>query len=66
MNIGELSVNMKQLKRWKVDSDNVKFYDKIWQNQGKFYTLDVRPYVELLQKYNIFYTLNVGKLPLKS
>lgn len=54
---GSISVNMQQMDRWKVDSENVAYYDNIMVNQGSFYTLDVRPYVELLLEYNIFYTL---------
>lgn len=58
---GLISVNMKQMGRWKVTADNVRFYDAIMQNKGKFHTLDDRPYVDWLNEFNIFYTLSNPK-----
>lgn len=51
-----LSVNMTQMKRWNVTSDNVRYFESIMANDGKFFTLDARPYVDLLCDFNIFYT----------
>jgi len=45
-----IKINMKQMARWNVDSDNVKFFDVIQINKGSFFTLDSRPYVELLNE----------------
>ena len=53
-----LKINMKQINRWKVDSDNVKFYNHIVSNKGSVMTLDARGYVEFLIEFNIFYTLS--------
>jgi len=55
---------MKQLKRWQLDANNVKMYDRIWHNQGNLYTTDAQSYVELLQKYNIKFSINYAKLPI--
>lgn len=52
-----LSVNMRHMDRWRVTSDNVRFYDCIMRNKGTFLTLDYRPYVDLLCQFNIFYTI---------
>jgi enoyl-[acyl-carrier-protein] reductase (NADH) len=51
-----IKVNMKQMKNWKVTSDNVKFYDSIMKTKGSVVTLDKRPYVELLCEFNIMFT----------
>ena len=51
-----LWVNMVQMNRWKVTSDNVRFYDAIMCNHGTVLTLDSRPYVELLTDFSIFFT----------
>lgn len=57
---GSMSVNMSQMNKFKVYSDNVKFYDNIMKFKGKFYTLDARPYMEVLNEYGIFYTFTPG------
>lgn len=50
----EIKVNMKDFKeKWKYYSDNVKYAEAISINKGKFTTLDVRPYVELLTEFGI-------------
>ena len=51
---------MKHMHRWSVDMDNVKFYDAIMKNKGCFHTLDSRTYIELLNEFNIFYTVTKG------
>ncbi len=51
-----LTVNMKQMSKWIVTQDNVKFYDSIMKNNGSVVTLDTRPYVELLTDFGIFFT----------
>lgn len=53
-----IKVNLSQMKKWKVTSDNVKFYDSIMKLKGKIITLDKRPYIELLCEFNIMFTLN--------
>jgi hypothetical protein len=50
-------VNMKQINRWKVTEDNVKWYDHIVRSNGKILTLDEKSYIDLLCEFNIFYTL---------
>lgn len=51
-----LIINMKQMSKWKVTSDNVKFYDNIMKTKGKVVSLDFRPYMEFLNEFAIFYT----------
>lgn len=53
----ELSINMNQMGKWKVTSDNVKYFEAIHNSNGKFFTLDSRQYVELLCEFGIFYTI---------
>ncbi len=56
--MGSIKVNMQHMHKWKVDQDNVKFYNHIRKNKGQaFFTLDTRPYVEYLNEFGIFYTL---------
>lgn len=55
-NHGTVRVNMAQMSRWPVYQDNVRFFDAIMRNNGVVSCLDVRPYVELLTEYNIFFT----------
>ena len=57
MNCGVLKVNLQQMKKWRVYSDNVRFYDAIMRTGGTVLTLDARPYVDLLCEFGIFYTL---------
>ncbi len=52
-----ISVNMRQMNRWQVTSDNVRWFEAIHGAHGKFVTLDTRPYVEWLNSFNIFYTI---------
>jgi hypothetical protein len=56
MSAGYISVNMNQMNKWKVFQDNVSWYNSIMKNNGKFSTLDMRPYIELLNEFGIFYT----------
>ena len=54
-----LSVNMKQMNKWNVTQDNVRFYDAIMRNKGKVYSLDYRAYKDLLSDFGIFYTVKM-------
>jgi len=58
---GNLSVNMSQMNRWKVDQDNVKYYDSIMKTKGKVQSLDLQPYKNFLDEFNIFYTASLGE-----
>lgn len=49
---------MKQMKKFKVTSDTVKYYDSILKTKGRVLSLDYRPYIELLSEFGIFYTLS--------
>ena len=60
-NSGKISVNMTQMNRWKVDQDNVKYYDSIMKTKGKVQSLDLRPYKNFLDEFNIFYTAPLGE-----
>lgn len=55
--MAEIHVNMKQLNKWKVYSDNVIAYDQIIQSKGKFFTDRPEIYTRWLDEYGIFYTL---------
>jgi hypothetical protein len=57
--VGTLSINMKHMGKWKVDTDNVKYFDHIHKNKGKIQTLDTRPYENHLNNFGIFYTKTV-------
>lgn len=59
-NFGTISINMNQMDRWKVTSDNVEYYDRIMTLNGPFFTLDVRGYIEWLNEFGIFYTVKMG------
>ena len=52
-----LPVNMKDMKKFNVYSDNIRIFDQIHKNNGHIETLDVRPYVEILTDFNIFFTV---------
>lgn len=54
-----LKINMKQMNRWKVDTSNIRQFDSIMRTNGKIITLDIRPYVDSLQEFGIFYTRNL-------
>ncbi len=56
--MANIKVNMSQMNRWNVDSDNIKFYDNIMKNKGLIVTLDGSAYVEFLNEFAIFYTLS--------
>jgi len=56
-NCGEINVNMKDMKKFKVTSDNVVCFENIKKNKGSFFTLDFRPYVEFFSEFNIFFTV---------
>jgi len=43
-------------RKWKVDQDNVKYFDAIMKNDGKIVSLDYTPYIEYLNEFGIFYT----------
>jgi hypothetical protein len=51
-----LKVNMSQMNKWNVTSDNVKYFDSIMKTKGNVVTLDVRPYVDLLCDFGIMFT----------
>ena len=53
-----IKVNMKQMNKWGVTQDNVRFYDHIMKNKGVIVTLDPRPYIDLLTDFGIFFTAN--------
>jgi hypothetical protein len=55
--MGTIRVNISQMDRWKVCADNVQYYNSIMIAGGTFLTLDAKPYVDLLNEFNIFYTL---------
>lgn len=55
--MAEIHVNMKQLNKWKVYSDNVIAYDQIIQSKGKFFTNRPKIYTQWLDEFGIFYTL---------
>ena len=55
-----LTVNMKQISKWIVTQDNVKFYDNIMKSNGTVVTLDTRPYIELLTDFGIFFTTTLS------
>ena len=57
--MGTISINMKQMSKWNVTSDNVKYFDIIQVNKGKFFTLDSRTIQELLNEFSIFYTFKI-------
>ena len=57
MNYGEIHVNMKQMKKFNVDSNNVRVFDTIKKNKGVVFAIDVRPYVEALTEFGIFFTV---------
>ena len=52
----EFSVNMKQMGRFNVTSDNVRWYENIIATNGKFFTLTPDVYRDLLCEFGIFYT----------
>lgn len=58
---GSLYVRLSQMKKWKVDQDNVKYYDNIMKSKGKIKTLDTRPYMEYLNDFGIFYTTQTNE-----
>jgi len=55
-NYGSIKVNMSDMRKWKVTLDNVRFFDHIEINNGDFFALDTRPYVELLTDFGINFT----------
>ena len=57
MNSGTINVNMVDMKKFNVCSDNVRVFESIKKNKGSFFTLDTRPYVEELNEFGIFYTI---------
>ena len=56
--MGKINVEMSQMGKWSVDSDNVRFYDAIMKSGGNVVTLDKRSYIDLLCEFNIFFTHN--------
>ena len=55
--MAQVRVNMSHMNRWQVTSDNVRWFDSIMRTKGIVVTLDSRPYVDFLNEFNIFYTL---------
>jgi hypothetical protein len=55
---GHFSINMDQMKRFKVFSDNLCIYENILNTGGKFFTINEQPYIDNLCEYGIFYTFN--------
>jgi hypothetical protein len=53
---GTFSVNMDQMAKFKVYSDNVHVHAMIMRNRGKFFTLDASSYIDELTAFGIFYT----------
>lgn len=51
-----INVEMSQMHKWSVNSDNVSYYDAIMKSGGQVLTLDKRPYIDLLCEFNIFFT----------
>lgn len=57
-NCGVVRVNMGQFRaRWRDYSDTVRYGESIRQSNGVVVTLDVRPFMEWLNSFNIFYTV---------
>ncbi len=56
-----LSVNMKQIGKFQVYSDNVIAFDQIVAAKGKFITDRPDIYTRWLNEYGIFYTLKETK-----
>lgn len=54
--MGTIRVNMAQMNKFNVTADNVHLHENITRNKGNFFTLDVRPYMEELNLFGIFYT----------
>lgn len=57
---GKIRVNIRQMCRWKVNGDNVRFYNQLSLNQGDLFVLDARPYLDCLNDFGIFYTFTGG------
>lgn len=54
---GTIRADYGQLKRrWTVDAGNVWCFDALVRGRGEVFTLDVRPYVELLTDFGICFT----------
>lgn len=56
--MGTLWVNVSQIYKFKVTSDNVHLLEKIIRNNYEFFTLDPRPYITELELFGIEYTFN--------
>ena len=56
-----LKVEMSQMHKWVVNSDNIKYFDSIHKTNGNVLTLDKRPYIDLLCEFNIFFTGELSK-----
>ena len=54
--MGTLSINISQMSQFNITADNVHLHENITRNNGKFFTLDARPYIEELNLFGIFYT----------
>lgn len=62
---GTIRVNMDQFRdKWKTFSDNVRLADNISNTHGTFFTVDVTPYLEWLNRFNIFYTFTEKDYPI--
>lgn len=59
---GIVSVYMPSFNaRFKVYSDNVHIFEQIKNSNGRFYSLDTRPYQKWLNEFAIFYTCTFKK-----
>jgi hypothetical protein len=41
-----------------INQDNVQTFDRLCKTDGIFFTLDDRPYVDLLTEINVFFTVS--------
>lgn len=53
-----IKVNMKQMKKWNVTEDNVKWFDSIMKTKGSVITLNPQQYVDLLCEFGIMFTFS--------
>jgi hypothetical protein len=54
---GVIRADMMEVRRkWRVDADNVRYFDALIQCGGELLTLDTRPYIEHLTSFGINFT----------
>ena len=51
-----LKVNISEMYKWNVTSDNAPYFDSIMRTNGIVQSLDVRPYQEFLTDFGINFT----------